>query len=106
MLQKLFTEKLKVFSTSCGLSARRGRRSQRGRTNTICRHSGAAGASVTGHLAHFPGVRHAADAAILLADGIDNVEELLCFILLVTHSDQSLHDILNGPSEGEDPELR
>lgn len=80
------------------------RHSPHGRTNTICRHSGANGASVAGRLAHFPGVRYGADAAVLLADGVDHVEEPHCLFTLVTHGDQSLQHILEGPDEEEEEE--
>lgn len=77
---------------------------KRGRTNTICRHSGAGGASVAGRLAHFPGVRHSANAAVLLADGIDNVEEPLRLAALMTHGEQSLQHILKRPDKEKEPD--
>lgn len=52
--------------------------------------------SVAGGLAQLPGVRHGADAAVLLLHGVDHVEEMFSSSLFVSQSQQSLDHILEG----------
>ena len=52
--------------------------------------------SVASGLAQLPGVRHGADAAVLLLHSVDHVEEMFGSSLFVSQSHQSLDHILEG----------